>query len=322
MNSFIDQLPTECLQNCVTKKIDSRILSNGIVIENRAQSILLGLHTTHSWYISVPAQAIIKEPVSIPDLIAYSPSTIIEKIDIHVGQGAQITFTDFALFTQVHIKNSTIKIESYAQVVFISEYKSTQDIFQYIYLKASLQDYSAFNLKGHVACSGTIVFLCEVQMDGQQSQASAHITTISLENGHCSIETKQQHSGFNSTSTVTVKQLVEDASVSHSDSLVDILPSAKHAVAHQKHKALLLSKLAKAYANPQLKVQYNNQVQCSHGSAISKLDDVLLWYLMTKGISQSQARLLLLEGFFADSGRNSNEGSTNFIEQYLIISTK
>ena len=140
--------------------------------------------------------------------------------------------------------------------------------------------------------------LCSVVI----SDAQVTIASIQYGNGESIIKTTQRHQASNTTSMVRVKQLVGGTSQSVYESLVAIDPIAKNSIAHQQHKALLLSKNAQARANPQLNVQYNKHVQCSHGSAISRIDQPSLWYIMTRGILVEDAQSLLLQGFLADIG--------------------
>ncbi|MDE5870621.1 MAG: SufD family Fe-S cluster assembly protein, partial [Muribaculaceae bacterium] len=50
---------------------------------------------------------------------------------------------------------------------------------------------------------------------------------------------------------------------------------------------------------PQLEI-YNDDVKCSHGTAIGQLDEKQLFYMMTRGISEEQARLMLKQAFMND----------------------
>jgi Fe-S cluster assembly protein SufD len=42
---------------------------------------------------------------------------------------------------------------------------------------------------------------------------------------------------------------------------------------------------------------YADDVKCAHGATISQLDDTALYYLQSRGISPSQARMMLSFGF-------------------------
>ena len=75
---------------------------------------------------------------------------------------------------------------------------------------------------------------------------------------------------------------------------------------------MLLSKKATVHSNPQLEI-YNNDVKCSHGSTTGELDEDMLFYLRTRGLSLNKAKKMLLEGFlneFIDSIGN-NEATKN-----------
>ena len=63
-----------------------------------------------------------------------------------------------------------------------------------------------------------------------------------------------------------------------------------------QHKTILLSEQAKIDSKPELEI-YNDDVVCSHGSTIGKLDPNALMYMNTRGISTNEARLLLLQSF-------------------------
>ncbi len=53
------------------------------------------------------------------------------------------------------------------------------------------------------------------------------------------------------------------------------------------------------HSKPQLEI-YNDDVKCSHGTAIGQLDEKQLFYMMTRGISEDQARLMLKQAFMSD----------------------
>lgn len=81
--------------------------------------------------------------------------------------------------------------------------------------------------------------------------------------------------------------------------VLDILPGAKDTVAHQRNHTFLLSESAKAEAIPSLFVG-ENDVVASHAHSSSPLDETAVFYLMTRGCSETEARELLIKGTFED----------------------
>jgi Fe-S cluster assembly protein SufD len=69
--------------------------------------------------------------------------------------------------------------------------------------------------------------------------------------------------------------------------------------ARQTNKNLLLSSDALVDSKPQLEI-FNNDVRCTHGSTIGKLDQDALFYLRTRGIGAEAARRLLTYAFASE----------------------
>jgi len=74
---------------------------------------------------------------------------------------------------------------------------------------------------------------------------------------------------------------------------------AQHTDGNQLHKALLLDRSAEVYTKPELEI-YADDVKCSHGATAGDLDATQLFYLMSRGIPEAEARALLVEAFLDD----------------------
>lgn len=81
--------------------------------------------------------------------------------------------------------------------------------------------------------------------------------------------------------------------------LVKVAPGAEKTEAYQSNRNLIGSDAARMFSKPQLEI-YNDDVKCSHGSAIGRLDDMQLFYMRTRGLDEDEARLLLKQAFMAD----------------------
>ncbi|MEM8771693.1 MAG: Fe-S cluster assembly protein SufD [Pseudomonadota bacterium] len=72
--------------------------------------------------------------------------------------------------------------------------------------------------------------------------------------------------------------------------------AAQKTDAQMTANALLLSDRAEANHKPELEI-YADDVECAHGSTCGALDDAALFYLRQRGLSERQARALLIEAF-------------------------
>ncbi|MDE7421169.1 MAG: Fe-S cluster assembly protein SufD [Muribaculaceae bacterium] len=81
--------------------------------------------------------------------------------------------------------------------------------------------------------------------------------------------------------------------------LIYVAEGASKTEAYQSNRNLVGSDTAVMHSKPQLEI-YNDDVKCSHGTAIGQLDEKQLFYMMTRGISEDQARLMLKQAFMSD----------------------
>ena len=77
-----------------------------------------------------------------------------------------------------------------------------------------------------------------------------------------------------------------------------VRPLAQKTNAYQSNKNVLLSENASVNTKPQLEI-FADDVKCSHGCAVGKLDEEALFYLRSRGIGEKKAQSLLLHGFAA-----------------------
>ncbi|MBV9202861.1 MAG: Fe-S cluster assembly protein SufD [Alphaproteobacteria bacterium] len=77
---------------------------------------------------------------------------------------------------------------------------------------------------------------------------------------------------------------------------ITVRPGAQKVDAHQLSRNLVLSPRAAIDTKPELEI-YADDVKCSHGAAIGDLDEAALFYLRARGISNNEARRMLIEAF-------------------------
>lgn len=73
--------------------------------------------------------------------------------------------------------------------------------------------------------------------------------------------------------------------------------------AYQSNKNILLSSEARINTKPHLEI-YANDVKCTHGATAGYLDPESLFYLVSRGISKTKAKALLLNSFFSENIAN------------------
>jgi Fe-S cluster assembly protein SufD len=87
--------------------------------------------------------------------------------------------------------------------------------------------------------------------------------------------------------------------------------------AKQTNRNLLLSDDAQIDTKPQLEI-YADDVKCTHGATIGQIDENALFYLRSRGLSEAQARQLLLLAFASECVERMRPGAAQVYVEQLI----
>uniref|UniRef100_A0A7V3E8E6 Fe-S cluster assembly protein SufD n=1 Tax=Ignavibacterium album TaxID=591197 RepID=A0A7V3E8E6_9BACT len=95
------------------------------------------------------------------------------------------------------------------------------------------------------------------------------------------------------------KGILEDKSIGVFNGKVMVRPDAQKTNAFQENNAILLSDDAVMNSKPQLEI-FADDVKCSHGATVGKLDEEAKFYLKSRGIGEEAATAMLLHAFASD----------------------
>jgi len=111
--------------------------------------------------------------------------------------------------------------------------------------------------------------------------------------------TMQDHSAPRTTSDLLFKGAVTDQAQSVYSGMIRVKPGARGTNAFQTNRNLVLSEGAHADSVPNLDIQ-DNDVRCSHASAVGPIDQDQRYYLESRGVPPATADRLIVMGFFED----------------------
>ncbi len=92
------------------------------------------------------------------------------------------------------------------------------------------------------------------------------------------------------------RSVLDDASRCVFQGKVHVHKIAQKTDGYQLSNAILLSDKAEMDTKPELEI-YADDVKCSHGATTGQLDEEPLFYLRSRGLTDAQARLLLMDAF-------------------------
>ncbi len=104
------------------------------------------------------------------------------------------------------------------------------------------------------------------------------------------------HASPNCFSNQLFKGVLDDYASGSFNGRILVRRDAQKTNAYQSNNNILLTDDAKMYSRPQLEI-YADDVKCSHGSTMGRLDDNALFYLRSRGVDKREARLMLMFAF-------------------------
>ena len=116
---------------------------------------------------------------------------------------------------------------------------------------------------------------------------------------HIDNQTSIEHIAPNCPSHEIYKGVLDGRSHGVFNGKVYVHPEAQKTDGKQTNNNLLLSPAARVDTKPQLEI-FADDVKCTHGATVGRLDEIAMFYLNSRGIGPEMARTLLTYAFAAD----------------------
>lgn len=137
----------------------------------------------------------------------------------------------------------------------------------------------------------------EIELVGQGATGSMAGFYFTDGTQHLDHDTQQNHLAPNTTSDLLFKGALKDNSRSVWQGMIYVAPGAQKTDGYQANPNLILDKTAKADSIPGLEIMADD-VRCTHGATVGKINPEEIFYLNTRGIPTKEAERLIIEGFF------------------------
>lgn len=118
-------------------------------------------------------------------------------------------------------------------------------------------------------------------------------------NQHLDSHTTIDHASPHCDSQELYKGILDGQARGVFDGRIIVRPDASKTISRQENHNLLLSETAVADSKPTLEI-HNDDVKCNHGSTIGQIEEEPMFYLRSRGLSEAEARNLLIYAFAAE----------------------
>ena len=155
--------------------------------------------------------------------------------------------------------------------------------------------FNSFSFATGAALSRTNIY---TSLAGEGSSAILNGLYIVDGTQHVDHQTSIEHVSPNCASHEVYKGILDGSSHGVFNGKVYVHPEAQKTDGKQSNNNLLLSDRARIDTKPQLEI-FADDVKCTHGATVGRLDETALFYLKSRGIPAKEARALLTYAFAA-----------------------
>ncbi|RDZ09803.1 Fe-S cluster assembly protein SufD [Priestia megaterium] len=133
---------------------------------------------------------------------------------------------------------------------------------------------------------------------GDGSYGDTKTVTVGRGEQSQNLTTSIVHFGKNSEGYILKHGVMKESASSIFNGIGKIEHGASKSNAEQESRVLMLSEKARGDANPILLID-EDDVTAGHAASVGRVDPIQLYYLMSRGISQTEAERLVIHGFLA-----------------------
>lgn len=134
---------------------------------------------------------------------------------------------------------------------------------------------------------------------------------------HFDLHTNIEHTTPNGTSEENARGIVGDKARATFNGRIHIHRDAQKTLAELNNRNLLLSRGGQINTKPELEI-YADDVQCAHGATVAEISEEALYYLLSRGITKSNALVMLNFGFIQELvGQMPNKALAEWLQPQL-----
>ncbi|MBF9018328.1 MULTISPECIES: Fe-S cluster assembly protein SufD [unclassified Oceanispirochaeta] len=258
---------------------------------------------TNSVFLNFPEGKILKQPFVLQlDSLSRNRYSA-PRIFIRIGEGweGKIFIATNGSGKEKELVNASLRVwageGSHSEIVEIQTLGRESRLVQNTIVRLerdSRVTHSQIQL-GAAAVKGNAAF----RLAGVGAELQAGGIFTSGKDQHKDLRLEQKHIAPHTSSRALYKGAVSHRGRSVFQGMIKVEHEARGTDAYLSNKNLILNKGARADAIPGLKI-LTDDVKCSHGSTTGKLDPSQIFYLMSRGISRSEAVKMLTEGMFQE----------------------
>lgn len=256
---------------------------------------------TDGLFIYVPDNIHIEQPIQMVNLAAAKDNLLIQSRNLIVlGENASLSIIHCNESVQVgkFFTNNVTEI-SLAENAKLNYYKmenENPDSLLVDHIFVDEKSSACFSSHAITFNAGYVRNIITVNLNEPQAEAKLYGLYLVDKKQFVDNQVSVNHYATDCTSKQLYKGVVDEEATANFNGHILVAQDAQRTAAFQTNRNITLTDEARVLTKPFLEI-YADDVQCSHGATVGQVNDEALFYLRSRGISERNARVLLLYAF-------------------------
>jgi Fe-S cluster assembly protein SufD len=258
----------------------------------------------HGLLVHVPKDVVLEKPLYVRITSSANDSALFWRLLVIADPGARFTLVEEIVSSEPGLRVYTneaaeLFVGEGARLEYVSLQNLSRETWHFASHHARVERDAELDwvTGGFGSKRGKV----RIQNDLAGEGATSRVTGAYFTDGeqHLDYDTFQEHIAPNTTSDFAFKGALRDKSTAVWRGMIRVEPDAQKTNAYQENRNLMLSPTTHAVPIPGLEIMAND-VRCTHGATVGRVDREQLFYLMSRGLSRGEAERLIVRGFFED----------------------
>jgi Fe-S cluster assembly protein SufD len=275
---------------------------DGVPAEDNKFAALHGAFWTTGVLVYVPAKVEVELPFSVFSTQETPGLGTFNHILIVAEEYANVTLVDYyqsETLDQESIVDNVVELHAAegAQVRYIQVQDWGRHVWNFTTQRGVIHQDAAVRTLNVALGARLSKGLIASSLVGAGSQAEMLGLYFADGTQHFDHQTRQHHISPYATSDLLYKGAIKDRARSVYSGVIKVWPKAHRTDAYQANRNLILDPTARADTIPNLEIGAND-VRCTHGATVAQIEEEYVFYLMSRGITRTEAEKLIVDGFF------------------------
>ena len=279
---------------------NTALFEDGLVVVARGRKKPTALHVAYSGSATKPAFATPRV------LVIAEPGSQLDLVESHAASGEYLESSVTEVFVGANARVEHVRVELGSErggalaTIAVRQGKDSRYLSRIFGFGGKL---TRVDVRVELSEEGAETSLDGLFLAGRGALVDHHTSVV--------------HASPRCTSRQRYKGVADSDGVGIFDGTVVVRSGASGTEAHQESRNLLLSNDAIIHAKPHLEID-TDDVRCSHGATIGRLDAAQLFYLRSRGIDATVARSLLTYAFAREVTASVSDATVRAVLEDLI----